>query len=1637
MAKKAEVIITCDASTVKQVLAGLNREMDKTKQRRQELQRMQEQGTKLTKTEQRELQQLIKYENALNEKTQKSEKDMMKFGEVMKDLSGSKLKDLKRALQEGKNALNKMSERDPGREKLVHDLKRIQEQIEKNTGAIKKQESAWGSLGTTLKNLVAYAFVFAGFNKLKGLFGEVIELNKQFSDQMANVRKVSGLAMKDIAQLAGQLSKIDSRTSLSGLMELAYTGSKLGFGNYGIEGLEAFARSAVKVQNALSEDMGEESMTALSKLVEVMGLIPKMGVERAMDAAGSAIFKLASTSTATGTNIIEFTKRLMGLANVSHVTTAELLALGSASDSMGLMAEVSATAFNKVFTSIQSNYKEIEKSVGLTEGTIKGLLNQGKTMEAIVTVFEQMHGMSMEEMQTRGVFKALGSDGARLNNVMTTMANKIDMLREHLQTSNEAFGEATAVAKEYEIQMDTAAAYSERARNIWTKAYVNPEGVDVTKELAKAWYDVSKSLTESERFMFTTKAMLYGIIEAIKILIRLLPDIGLAGMVGMVAALIVKLRTTESLLVSLTAWYGKLNAAQKTFMKASLWSAAALAIWEIGSAIYEEAQRAKQATEYMKGFNKTLSDVNKEQYTAVRQLDRYVTAINSATNGTKERAAAIANFNKIYKPYLSEMLTEKSTALDVAKAYQEVVRQMEAKIALQAKEKDIEKFITPRVSWEADRLEAYDNSVSGTGRSQYNGTWLKGFVDDARAAGKSIADVAKELNDRVFHLSDEDLNRVYNRRGYNSLQAEDKRNQGMLESARTQAAKMAPIDRQAANSLLMALNYALQSYSTSNAMNRINRKYKPFEKSMNSLNLGEDSILQYNNEAPDKDALKQARKEEAERRKQLRSEMKEEQQQAKAIIDNVRNYYQRQINAVTEMATETGMSSELQKQTVAGLQQRMNDALANVRKAIGGTKNDWDAFKQTMREDLYEPLNESGTNLSTELLDKIVDNDIAKLRTMIERLSKELNQQGSVLLDQILSKASVNEGQNAKIDNTFARLREKELLAKNYTGKVELDYENVMEQFGIAGINDAQSRQIRDWSKGNQDEDIKAFFEERTALWRTAFNNARENLVQLLQTDVSSKEGQEGALKLLFGEDYDTALAGSSLQGVLDMSADQWQVFYMKLIEMTDAWTDAQKKAYDEVKSREDYIFKNRPDIIALDANVQSLDRADTELNRFGSPATFGRQMGIVDTIENDPEIMRLQLLQQRAEMYYDRMKELREQDKISEEQLKQAKDSLYEAQMATQAKMAEAIKERTETIKNAIQPVTEFAEDAGQKLGDMILNMQSQSMTWNQIWKKMVLALAKSTIQMGAQWLTQKIQKSLLDKQMEADEVAHQAQLTNIAIQGGLARVQGQAAIDAMGLSANAASNAAELGQDAASTSAEVPLGIAKGAAKTIGKLGWWGIPLVAVISSLLMGLLSSALSSAGAETAAATKEPDTKASEPKINSKLRLGKGMLTYNEGNVKRFVGDDGRVYTAREDMDPGTGLVAHPIATMVQGQPALVAEKGPEIVVGRETTRNIMMNEPELIRYLAEYDKHHGRYLPTFDAGNVAGATEATPAPFNNDNNSISQTLIALNQTLAMLQQQIATGIRANINMYGTDGLYEQHKKAEAFMKRYS
>ena len=1644
MAKKAEVIITCDATTVKQVMEGLNREMDKAKQRRQQLQQQQQTSVGLTRAEEKELANLIKYENALNEKQQKLTGDMRKYGEVMKDLAGAKLKDLKKALQEGKNALNNMSARDPNREKLVRDLQRIKEQIDSNTGAIQRQQSAWGSLGTTLKNLVAYAGVFAMFNRIKGLFDDMLKKNKEFSDQLANVRKVSNLAMADISQLANNLSKIDSRTSLKGLMELSYTGAKLGFGNYGIEGLESFAKSAVKVQNALSEDMGQDAMTALSKMVEVMGLIPKMGVERAMDATGSAIFKLASTSTATGTNIVEFSKRLMGLANIAHITTPELLAIGSAADSMALMPEVAATAFNKLITAMQKQPNLIENALKIDKGTISDLYQAGKMTDAMVLVFEKMREKGgMNALMQSGVFKDLGSDGARLVAVMATMANRVDMLNAHLAVSRQAFEEGTAVAQEYAIQMDTAAAYSERAANIWEKAFVNPEGVDVVKELSKAWYEVSKSLTQNERIMFGVKLSLQGIILLLKTLLQLLPEIiftlGIAGMASMWA----KMKEGEGILASLTAWFNRLTAAQKAFFRAAGWVGLALTIFEVGKAIYDLAQKTKEAAVYMKDFNKSLLDLDVEFGKADIELKRYTRAIDEANMGTKQRMAAITNFNSKFGPYLKNLLTEKSTALEVANAYKEVTKALRAKLALQLKEKDINAQVLPREQWTAEKRAEYDKRAKEAGLGQYGTSWITGYAQDNTT--KSVDAMIRDIGKRFYNLPQKVIDEI-------ALQAKDGNtefnNYGNIINSRY---------LKQANALLAANSYLRQDRSAQNALRRVNEKWKPEQAAMDAYLAAQqqDDEIQPLEPLPEKTTGKGGKA-----GSELKNKFKTAKEQAEGMIAKIDQWYNLQDATINEFLASGQITEDEAKKALETMKIARNMALQKARLAVAsGEDTEWKKFYADQMSKMMVDHGE----WSEALYQQIGEVDVNTLHDFLATFDgsegmKRLD--ASSFFDSMRKKAAESK---KIITETQAKAREelnKMLLKYEYFDKAARQFAANLIQLGALGTTAEQMAQGMEGAPNAEQtmDAVKSLLanviQRGSGIYAVNPGDAQAVADMIRQTVAQPMTEADYLAGKTGGEEakwFDLFPPLKDWMQNPEQHKRELEDFYNILLQAEQDYYSKRKQAYDVTKRQQEARFR-AAGYIDQEKQDQQQFKTTAELKDAGIGATFMEQQGL-GSIQNDPEVQAIQnriywrekeIESANAQMEATRQRQQQELEELQaaqqqelelkmaanateeeldnlrmehrqqvldmeqqqntermgmEDLLMEYKTNLLEQEMALATRVSQEFRNRVNTINNLTKPIQEGAQNIGKKFGEMIRGVEHDSMTWADIWHSMAQAVGDSIIDMMAQYAQNMIMEKMMAEQSKSNAISK--------------------------------------------ANVDVAAGIASGSAKTIGELGWWGLALIPVIAAALHGLLAAAFSTADENSSAST----STASIPKT----KLVSGMLTYDKGNVQRFIGQDGKVYTATEEPQPKDGLITHPIATTVQGQPALVAENGPEIVVGRETTKAIMMNEPELIRYLANYEKMGARgygYRP-FDSGNVEevaanngqSSSQRHTLEERMVNGQLSpdqaQTLIAaistFNQTVQQMQQK---GIPCYINKYGQGGLIEEVKSGMKFSERY-
>ena len=1207
---------------------------------------------------------------ALDKEIKQVEDDVVDVNDVIARSKKGKasIEELKKAYQQLQDELNKINTGDKEFKNKQKALKELKKNIDDVTGAADKQSNSWK---VALKNLTAYEGLFQVFNAIKDTVISAIKKNFEFSGSLTDIRKVSGLAMEDVNKLATELSKIDTRTSIDGLAQLAYQGAKLGMGKYGVDGMKQFVAAADQINVAIGEEMGEEALPALSKMVETMGLIPKMGIEKAMLATGSAMFKLASTSTATSGNIVEFAKRLTGVSRTAGITTDQLLALGSASDSLFLMPEVSATAMSKFIVALQKNHNLIEKDLGIQQGTIKNMYAAGNAMDAIVLVLEKMRNKG--NMNALGsIFKDFGSDGQRLVTAMVTMSKNVDVLKDHLYESQEAFEEATAVTSEYEMQQRSAIGTLERANNLWEKAFVSPEGVDSVKAMAQAWYDMSEMILQSPIFKGTLQGALSMVITSCKIFITLLPLIMnyLVGL-GIWKAAAFMWDFGKAILAAARA-QAVFNAVTKVnpyVALASVLVTIAGVFYSYANAASEAAAAEAEAKRKADEWKNKLGEAEKQTDDLTRKLHSYKVALEAVNLSQKGRNTQIARFNKDFRQYINKLGIEIKSVDDLRKNYSalslEIQRATYYRLREEAKQDALPGYRKDRLS-AANMVKQYISEHD----SEYGGFTVKDVIRwfqkgaDANAAYSYLIKGSLKNTYVNGKLGEANKDIKFNfKTGEYSYDHKNKR--GASHGSDYE--------------LLSRLRYLYNATNREqNKEAEIDDYFSPFvPKDYTPWVEDEPGTLE--NDATDNDAIRTAKQEERDRLKAMRDELKQKQDEAKAIMDDVRNFYERQINAKLADAVSLGMDKTEQDLFVEPVRKRMEEALSQVRLAIAGQKNAWESFKKTMDSDLIEKTDETGINLSKNLLSGITANNVDALRAKMEQLGKGLNRSMGSITAEIFAKATQNEQNRIKLEAQQVEARRKVAQENNYMGVVQ---QNMYDDFNTMGYANPTAFEAND----------KASFDRRKANIIKMYEKARKDIDKLYRIDVSDTAGRNLLMQMLFGDDP-TGMA-VRIQSVLDNSADDWRVFYNKLIQYSDEYTEAQKKTYDQAKKIAEQMWKTNQRNLA---NQETLRKMQQESSLFGKRTNLLSNLGLAD-LTADPEVELMKLKMQMAEDYYAFVfKNSRNQQLIDE-----ADRARQEAELAYANQMATAMKNRLSQMQSLVQPIETFGGEVGKAFAQM-----------------------------------------------------------------------------------------------------------------------------------------------------------------------------------------------------------------------------------------------------------------------------------------------------------------------------------------------
>lgn len=334
--------------------------------------------------------------------------------------------------------------------------------------AIEKLKGGFGSILGALG-------ITTGIYAIGAAFKSAFKTISDYDEGLANIQKVTGLTRKEVIELNKELMKIDTRTSVSNIQELAVAGGKLGLSGKDLVSFTKSADMAFVALNGSIEGSAEDIATTLGKLGNSFGLEQKYGVSKSMDKIGSVLNDLGAKTKAAESPIVDFTSRLAGVASQAGLTLPQVAALGALFDANGQSMEIAATTFQKLLPDMGRDVKRFAKISGVDIKTFSKLLRE-EPFKALQQVAIGAKSSEKGLIGLSSTLKNYGVDSARAASIVSLLSSKQKELAEYVGYANSAMEAGTSIQKEFEIKNNTLSASVEKLTNNWDKFIISLDG---------------------------------------------------------------------------------------------------------------------------------------------------------------------------------------------------------------------------------------------------------------------------------------------------------------------------------------------------------------------------------------------------------------------------------------------------------------------------------------------------------------------------------------------------------------------------------------------------------------------------------------------------------------------------------------------------------------------------------------------------------------------------------------------------------------------------------------------------------------------------------------------------------------------------------------------------------------------------------------------------------------------------------------------------------------------------------------------------------------------------------------------------------------------------------------------------------
>lgn len=305
---------------------------------------------------------------------------------------------------------------------------------------------------------------------------KVVNSNAEISDSLADVRRTASLTAVETDNLFKSLEKIDTRTSLKGLIDISVIGGQLGIVK---DQLAGFTKATDLLNVALGGEIKggpEDIAKGLGILNNVFKISEKQGgdVEKSFNQIGSAILGLGQSGLATGDFLVNFGEKVGGVAAQARLSLPVLLSYGATLQEQGVKSEVAGTAFKKLLASLATKTSKFLAVAQIADSTLTlkeftNLINTD-TQAALELFFEGLKKGGPTTTTFLNLLKSVGLDAARSGQAISAIALNLDDLHTHIAQSTTDFNEGSKAAAQATLKNDTLGASVDRLSKAFVEA---------------------------------------------------------------------------------------------------------------------------------------------------------------------------------------------------------------------------------------------------------------------------------------------------------------------------------------------------------------------------------------------------------------------------------------------------------------------------------------------------------------------------------------------------------------------------------------------------------------------------------------------------------------------------------------------------------------------------------------------------------------------------------------------------------------------------------------------------------------------------------------------------------------------------------------------------------------------------------------------------------------------------------------------------------------------------------------------------------------------------------------------------------------------------------------------------------------